>query len=473
MDATRSGSRLHPAWWATILIVAVVLSAVFCVALFNRSFTSKVPVTLTSDRSGLVMDPGGKVKLRGVEVGTVRSIKNSKDTISLTLEIDPNQIRYIPANVEAQIQATTAFGNKYVDLIYPEHPSAQRLSSGQVLHSRNVSIEVNTVLENLVNLLHQIDPAKLNAILTTLADGLRGQGERIGEAITDADDVLKQINPRSETIRADFQALGGFSDAYGGAAQDILATLNALNTTGPTITTHAKSLDSLLLNVIGLSNSGIDLIGPNKDNLVNDINNLEPTTELLLKYNSTYTCLLVGAKWALDNGAYYTTGGHNGYSLIADAGLLLGNDPYVYPDNLPIVAAKGGPGGKPGCGSLPDPTKQFPVRQLVTNTGWGTGMDIRDNIGLGHPCYANFFPATRAVPEPPSIRCQGPPSPGLVVPAGGPFGPPMNAWPTAPAPPQAGPAPGPGPAATPEDANPPAPQAQPPAAPDASNPSPP
>jgi phospholipid/cholesterol/gamma-HCH transport system substrate-binding protein len=464
VDSTRSGSRLHPAWWATILVAVVVLSAVLSVATFNRAFTSKVPVTLKSDRSGLVMEPGGKVKLRGVEVGTVGDIKGGKDSVSLNLEIDPDQIRYIPANIEAQIAATTAFGNKYVDLIYPENPSSQRLSHGQVLHSRNVSIEVNTVLENLDKLLHQIDPAKLNAILTTLADGFRGQGERIGEAITAANDVLKQINPRSETIRADFQALGRFSDAYGGAAQDILATLNALNTTAPTITNHAKDLDSLLLNVTGLANSGIDLLAPNKGNLVNDINNLEPTTELLFKYNPEYTCMLTGMKWALDNGAYYTTGGHNGYSLIADAGVLLGNDPYTYPDNLPIVAAKGGPGGKPGCGSLPDVTKQFPVRQLVTNTGWGTGMDVRDNVGLGHPCYADWFPVTRAVPEPPSIRCQGPPSPGLVVPAGGPFGPPMNAWPSAPAPPA------PEPQASPDAANPAPVAAEPPPAPATADP---
>ena len=177
MDTRLTGSRLHPAWWATILVVAVVIGAVLCVATFNRSFTPEVPVTLASDRSGLVMEPGGKVKLRGVEVGRVGSIKGGGHGVSLQLEIEPDQIRYIPANVEAQIQATTAFGNKYVDLIYPENPDPQRLSRGQVLHSRNVSIEVNTVLENLVNLLHQIDPAKLNAILTTCADGLRGQGE--------------------------------------------------------------------------------------------------------------------------------------------------------------------------------------------------------------------------------------------------------------------------------------------------------
>lgn len=477
---SRSGGRLHPAWWTTILIVVVVVSVVLSIAAFNRSFSPTVPVTLKSDRSGLVMDPGGKVKFRGVEVGTVEAIRGGKDAVSLNLEINPDQLEFIPANVEAEIAATTAFGNKYVELISPERPSSQRLSAGQVLHSRNVSVEVNTVLENLVNLLDKVDPAKVNAILTTLADGFRGQGDRIGEAITDTNDLLMQLNPRSETVRADFQALGGFSDAYGVAAQDILATLDALNTTGPTITNHAEALDSLLVNVTGLANSGIDLLGPNKDNLISAINNLEPTTSLLYKYNPEYTCLLLGAKWALDNGAYYTTGGHNGYSLIADAGILLGNDPYVYPDNLPIMAAKGGPGGKPSCGSLPDPTKQFPVRQLVTNTGWGTGMDVRDNIGLGHPCYANWFPVTRAVPEPPSVRCQGPPSPGLVVPAGGPFGPPMNAWPTVPAPPQADATPGPlsasddaahGPPAAPSPSQPTVAEVPPPA-PDLSNPPP-
>ena len=52
--------------------------------------------------------------------------------------------------------------------------------------------------------------------------------------------------------------------------------------------------------------------------------------------------------------------GGNGKSVIMDAALLMGDDPYRYPDNLPIVNATGGPGGKPSCGSLPDISKNYP-----------------------------------------------------------------------------------------------------------------
>lgn len=411
---------IQPAWWTAFLALAVVVFVVVCSLSFNRSFRAYVPVTLTSERTGLMMEPGGKVRMRGVEVGLVGAVKTEKDHVSLELQIDPDQVEFIPANVGAQIKATTAFGNKYVDLIEPAEASPNQLSAGEVLHSRNVSTEVNTVFENLVDLVRQVDPAKLNAVLTALAEGLRGQGETMGEAITSANDVLLALNSRTDTIRQDWQSLTAFSDTYGSAAGNLLTTLKSFSTTSTTLTGHANALDNLLLSVTGLAQTGTDVLSPSKDNLVKAINMLEPTTNLLLKYNPEYTCLLVGSKWYLDNMAYDAVGG-NGYSVILDTGLLLGNDPYVYPDNLPIVAAKGGPGGKPGCGSLPDATKNFPVRALVVNTGWGTGMDIRPNPGLGHPCWNNFFPVTRAVPEPPAVRCAGPPSPGLAVPAPGPL----------------------------------------------------
>jgi phospholipid/cholesterol/gamma-HCH transport system substrate-binding protein len=422
------GRRLHAGWWALILITVIVAFIYLTLGLFNERFTTFVPVTLTSDRAGLMMEPGAKVKMRGIQVGRVAWIQGGNDPVTLQLQIDPEELKYIPANVAARIQATTAFGAKYVDLIYPNDPSPQRLHAGAVIQSTNVSTEVNTVFQNLVGVLDQIDPAKLNGTLTALADGLRGEGPAIGEATAAANQVLLAVNPRADTVQRDWQSLGDFSDTYAGAAHNILDVLESLSTTSTTIIKHAQGLDSLLVGVTGLSQSGISLLGPNLDNLVISVNALESTTSLLLKYNPELTCTLVGAKYMLDHGGYASQGGLNGKSTILDMAVLLGDDPYKYPDNLPIVGAKGGPGGKPGCGSLPDVAKNWPVRQLVTNTGWGTGMDWRPNPGIGFPGYANYLPVTRGVPEPPSIRYPGGPAPGPIpYPGAPPYGAPMYA----------------------------------------------
>ena len=61
---------------------------------------------------------------------------------------------------------------------------------------------------------------------------------------------------------------------------------------------------------LGFSNSGINLLAPNQANLIKAINVLEPTTNLLMKYNPEYTCLLVGAKTLLDKGGYEAPGGN-------------------------------------------------------------------------------------------------------------------------------------------------------------------
>ena len=387
------------------------------------------------------MESGAKVKLRGVQVGRVTGVEGGRDSVRIQIDVAQNEVGHIPANTQAEIRANTIFGAKFVDLVYPADPSPRHVQAGAVLQSRNVSTEVNTVFQSLVDVLHRIDPPKLNAVLSAVADAVRGRGERIGEAITATNDVLAAVNPRMDVLDQDWRSLRGATDAYGASAHDILALLDAASTTGRTITDHATDLNALLLNATGFAQSGIDLLGPHGKDLVRAVNGLEPTTALLRHYEPEYTCLLLGAKWTLENGAYSAAGG-DGRTIMIDDAFILGDDPYRYPDNLPVVAAKGGPGGAPGCGSLPDATKNYPIRELVTNTGWGTGLDVRPNPGIAFPGYADYFPVTRGVPRPPSIRHFGPPAPGPVPPPGAPpYGAPFDA--------ATGPAPGPAPDAAP------------------------
>ncbi len=176
-----------------------------------------------------------------------------------------------------------------------------------------------------------------------MADGVRGQGERMGEAATDLNQVLVALNERSDTIRQDWRSFKDFNDTYDAAAENIVTILNAATTVSSTVVNHSAALDALLLNAIGFSKAGTNLLATNRDNLATSVNALEPTTNLLLQYSPEYTCMLQGAQWFLDHGGSSAFGGGSaGQGFEFDAALLLGNDPYAYPDNLPIVGAKGG-----------------------------------------------------------------------------------------------------------------------------------
>lgn len=142
---------------ATFVVVGAIVA--LAIGLFQGSFTKTVPVTVVSPRAGLVMNPEAKVKMRGVQVGKVASIESlSNGEAALHLAMDPSQLRFIPANVRVDITSSTVFGAKFVDLVPPAEPSAQRLRAGQTLDGKHVTVEINTVFQQLTSLLSKIEP---------------------------------------------------------------------------------------------------------------------------------------------------------------------------------------------------------------------------------------------------------------------------------------------------------------------------
>ena len=150
------GSRSYARPLAGLATVVAILAIVaLSVGLFRGSFTKTVPVTVISDRAGLVMNPDARVKMRGVQVGKVASIEPRADgTAALHLAMDPDQLRHIPQNVLVDIASTTVFGSKFVELMPPPDPSPTRMYPGQVVNAGHVTVEINTVFQQLVSVLN-------------------------------------------------------------------------------------------------------------------------------------------------------------------------------------------------------------------------------------------------------------------------------------------------------------------------------
>jgi phospholipid/cholesterol/gamma-HCH transport system substrate-binding protein len=322
------------------LATVVVIVAVVAVALvqFRGGFTETVPVTVVADRAGLMMNPGAKVKLHGAPVGAVASIQDMPNgQAAIHLALDPSRLRLIPSNVLVDIVATTAFGAKFVELIPPQDPSPQRLRAGQVLDAGRVTVEINTVFQQLTSVLAKIDPAKLNQTLGALASSLNGRGGRLGQLFTDLNAFLAKIEPSLPNLSHDLAATADVSLGYADAAPDLVQTVANTTKVSQSIVDEQRNLDAFLISSIGLADIGNDVVGANRQALTDVMHLLVPTTDLTNEYHPALTCSLKGMFPLAKQPPTQVPG------LEVLGGITLGAERYRYPSNLPKVAARGGP----------------------------------------------------------------------------------------------------------------------------------
>jgi phospholipid/cholesterol/gamma-HCH transport system substrate-binding protein len=400
-----------------LLVSALALYLVY--GEFRGNFTPMTKLTMLASRAGLVMDPGSKVTYNGVEIGRVDSIseiqRDGKPAAKFTLAVYPRYLALIPANVDADVRATTVFGGKYVSLTAPKSPSPQRITAQNVIDARSVTTEINTLFQTITSISEKVDPVKLNLTLSAAAQSLTGLGDKFGQSIVNGNAVLDDVNPQMPQIRHDIQQLAGLGDTYANASPDLFDFLNNAVTTSRTLNAQQKDLDSALLSAAGFGNTGADLFSRGGPYLARGAADLVPTAQLLDTYSPAIYCTLRNyhdvepkARSFL-GGNGYSLNAHtqalSGLGLIANpvslaavgvlslglgaaAGLVGGApNPYTYPENLPRINAHGGPGGAPGCWQ--HITRDlWPAPELVMDTG--NSIAPYNHLDTGSP-YANEY----------------------------------------------------------------------------------
>ncbi|CAJ1581268.1 MCE family protein [[Mycobacterium] wendilense] len=342
-----------------LAVVAIIGVIALAVALFQGSFTKTVPVTLISDRAGLVMNADAKVKMNGVQVGKVAAIETRPDgTAELRLAMDPSQLRLIPANVTADIESTTVFGAKFVNLKAPENPSSQKMEAGQVLRGDHVTVEINTVFQQLTRVLDKIDPVKLNETLGAMSAAFGGRGEKFGQTVSDFEALLEKLEPSLDNLARDTEATAVVADAYADAAPDLMRTVENTIRVSDSIVDEQQNLDAFLVSMIGLADIGNDVVGGNRAALSETLRLLVPTTDLTNEYAAGLNCALGGMATLSKQPPAADPG------IAVNVAFVMHIDRYRYPSSLPKVAAKGGP----HCMGLPDIGFGNKAPYLVTDT---------------------------------------------------------------------------------------------------------
>lgn len=265
-------------------------------AFFTKAFVDSVPVTLTTETTGLNLPQNADVKLRGMIVGEVRKVETHGDGVKMTMAMNPKLIKDVPAGVTAQLVPKTLFGEKYVALIPPEHETGASLKAGDVITKANVPIEVETLLNDLYPLLTAVDPVNLNYTLSALATALGGRGEDLGKTLVTANNYLQESNPDLPQLITDLEKFGKVADGYADAMPDLGRFLTNSVVTGNTVVAKRSQLTAFYSEGTQLSNTLTKFTRNNGDNLIALAKTGRPILEVSAKASSTFPCFLRALK---------------------------------------------------------------------------------------------------------------------------------------------------------------------------------
>lgn len=202
--------------------------------LVNGGLTnSNIPAFAEFSNCGQGLRVRGDIKLRGVLVGVIEDIERiGGQTCRVTLGLFPDSMDEIPANVGAQIRAKTVFGEKWVELLYPESPENARFAEEDVItEDRTIDpLEVETILNTALPLLESVDPENLAATLDALSTGFVGHEEAAIRGIESGIDALRPLNENAGLLSKGINQLAEAGETFENIDNDLFIVLDRLDT---------------------------------------------------------------------------------------------------------------------------------------------------------------------------------------------------------------------------------------------------
>jgi phospholipid/cholesterol/gamma-HCH transport system substrate-binding protein len=225
----------------SVLVIGYAVFGLLHVRVTSRPFTVRVQLA----NAGGIFD-GAEVAYRGVSVGKVSSVDLHTNGVTVTLSI--NDGTKIPDDAIAHIYDLSAVGEQYVDFEPPTDPSSRYLHGGSVIPRQRTTtpLETSTVLYDLEQFIHGIDPTDVGIIGREGALAFQDTGPQLRTILTDTTEIVNQLSSSEDSmLRLVHNArtlLRGAAD-HSAAFDRFAASLNAL--TG-TIAAKTPTIDAFL-----------------------------------------------------------------------------------------------------------------------------------------------------------------------------------------------------------------------------------
>jgi phospholipid/cholesterol/gamma-HCH transport system substrate-binding protein len=331
-------------------LAAIVGVSALLIATYQKTFIDVTHVTVESDRAGLLLDKGARVRLAGVAVGEVRGTTLRPDgTVAIDVAIDEDKKDLVPADVAAAIRGTTVFGSKFVDLQVPTRAagspaSARSISAGDVIRSTAVTTEVNDVFAHGIQVLKAVNPTELNAALTSVSTALEGKGDQLGQFFVDWNRYFAAIQPHLGALESVFATAPDVLATYAAAAPALIDTADQFGTTSETLVSNESDFEALLQGAVRGAGSAEQLLVDLDSPLRAFNEQWLPVTALAARYSPEYDCLIQGLGLQVKTFAkLWGNEDADEHYFYAKTGFLPGQAPYTLGENRPKLLTDVGP----------------------------------------------------------------------------------------------------------------------------------
>ncbi|HVX54030.1 MCE family protein [Nocardioides sp.] len=275
-----------------VVVIVAFLAAV--VLVYNKAFTHRTDITLTTTSMGNALEKGSDVKYHGVPVGTVTQIVPAGHGARLTLALDPSVAKNLPSTTTALLLPKTLFGERYVDLVAPTGATPGGLHAGATIaqDSSDEAVQLQDVFDHMLPMLQALEPQKLAATLGELAAMLRGEGDAIGDDMASWAAYFRKINPEVPQMTSDFAALGKVADEYADAVPDLLNALDTMTTTSATLASQQTQLSQVFATVTSAGDTTTGWMNDNSQTITVLSKQSRKALAAVAPYASEFPCLL-------------------------------------------------------------------------------------------------------------------------------------------------------------------------------------
>lgn len=287
-------------------ILAVLVVVALLVWLGVRLLSADNAARLTAvfvDSSPLTV--GNEVRINGALAGKIQSLALVDGTSHVEMELDRSVLPMMHADATAQIQPVTLLGERFIALS-PGTPSAPPLNEGATIDVRHTSAAVD--LDQLLNTLNDPTSTALAAMVTTLGQGLQGNGDTMARAMRGLAPTFHEVDKVSHLLDEHNQLLDHFIVQVQRTLDQVSPPMDSLvdsatQTLGAVAATRQALNDTLVQAPSTLTSARTTLaqLGDTATNTTTVLHGIRPTTDQLQDISHELRKFSSAASPALDS----------------------------------------------------------------------------------------------------------------------------------------------------------------------------